>query len=174
MIGEKIFIRESNFDDCKYFARWESDPKVTEFFTIDDGKNYEDTVKEFFKRMEDYTKRQFTVCLTETGEPIGRVYISNINSNYDSLDITRIYIADPSVRGKGYGEEMLRLLLKWAFVDMGCERVTLDHFTGNIIARKLYEKIGFVREGVMRHSGKKNGKYVDLCLMSILRDEYFK
>ena len=151
MIGEKIFIRESNFDDCKYFARWESEPKVTEFFTIDDGKNYEDTVKEFFKRMEDYTKRQFTVCLTETGEPIGRVYI-----------------------GKGYGEEMLRLLLKWAFVDMGCERVTLDHFTGNIIARKLYEKIGFVSEGVMRHSGKKNGKYVDLCLMSILKDEYFK
>ena len=43
----------------------------------------------------------------------------------------------------------------------------------NKIAAKLYLKVGFSYEGIMRNAGKKDGKYVDLHLMSMLRDEYF-
>lgn len=168
----KITIRESVFDDLAYFARWESMPEVTRFFTIDDGKTYEMTVREFCERQEDKAARQFTICLAETGEPVGRIYVSRIDDRYDSLDITRIYIAEPSMRGKGYGEEALRLILKWAFEEMDCERVTLDHFTDNDVAASLYNKVGFAGEGVMRHGGKKNGKYIDMRLMSMLREEY--
>ena len=62
---------------------------------------------------------------------------------------------------------------KYAFEERNCERVTLDYFTGNLIASTLYQKVGFRNEGNMRHGGKKNGTYVDLHLMSMLRDEYF-
>ena len=41
-------------------------------------------------------------------------------------------------------------------------------------AASLYEKVGFVEEGVMRCAGKKNGKYVDLRLMSMLKEEYYR
>lgn len=174
MKSDRLYIRESIFEDCALFAKWETDEAVTRFFTIDDGRNYEEIVREFVEREGDDSQRQFTVCLPERDEAIGRIYISNINRNYDSLDITRIYIAETKNRGKGYGEEALRLVLKWAFEEMKCERVTLDHFKDNVIAASLYEKIGFVREGTMRHGGKKNGRYVDLCLMSVLKDEYFK
>ena len=63
--------------------------------------------------------------------------------------------------------------LKLAFEEMRRERVTLDHFAENEIASKLYLKTGFHYEGVMRHGGKKDGMYVDLHLMSMLREEYF-
>lgn len=146
---------------------------VTEFFTISKGRDYEEVVTEFIRRSEDADKLQLTVCLKEEEKPIGRIYISNIDDHYDSLDITRIYIADKSIRGKGLGEEALRAALALAFEEMSLERVTLDHFTDNKIASKLYLKVGFQYEGVMRHGGKKDGKYVDLHLMSMLRDEYF-
>ena len=87
-------------------------------------------------------KKEFTICLKNTDEPIGRIYISSINDHYDSLDISRIYVADPNNRGKGYGEEALRLALKWAFEKMNVERVTLDHFSDNVIANSLYKKVG--------------------------------
>jgi RimJ/RimL family protein N-acetyltransferase len=45
--------------------------------------------------------------------------------------------------------------------------------TGNEIAHNLYIKTGLKDEGCMRHGGKKNGGYVDLNLMSILKDEYY-
>ncbi len=170
---ERIFLRESTFDDCRFFAEWEQMDSVTEFFTISRGRGYEEVVTEFIKRSEDTDKLQLTVCLKEGERPIGRIYISNIDDHYDSLDITRIYIADKSIRGKGLGEEALRAALALAFEEMSLERVTLDHFTDNKIASKLYLKVGFQYEGVMRHGGKKDGKYVDLHLMSMLRDEYF-
>lgn len=169
----RLTLRKTNFDDCLLFAKWEKDPRVTKFFTISDDRNYEEIVREHFERKNDPTQVEFTICIAESGEAIGRIYISNINPHYDSLDISRIYIADTNNRGKGYGEEALRLALKWAFNEMKVERVTLDHFADNIIANNLYRKIGFVPEGKMRHAGKKNEIYVDLCLMSILKDEYF-
>lgn len=170
---ERIFLRESTFDDCRFFAEWEQMDSVTEFFTISKGRDYEEVVTEFIRRSEDTDKLQLTVCLKAGERPIGRIYISNIDDHYDSLDITRIYIADKSIRGKGLGEEALRAALLLAFEEMNLERVTLDHFTDNKIASKLYLKVGFQYEGVMRHGGKKDGKYVDLHLMSMLRDEYF-
>ncbi len=170
---ENLLLRNSSFDDCSYFAKWEVLPAVTEFFTMSKDRNYEEIVREFVTRQEDEDKIQLTICLRKDLQPIGRIYISNYSHHYDSLDITRIYIADPSLRGKGLGEEALLAALKLAFEELGCERVTLDHFTENKIAHNLYRKVGFVPEGVMRHGGKKDGQYVDLHLMSILREEYF-
>ncbi len=169
----RLYLRQSTFDDCRYFAQWEVQPAVTEFFTINEGRDYEEVVREFLGREGDETQVQFTVCLKENDQPVGRIYISRIDDHYDSLDITRIYIADPAMRGKGLGEEALRLALQYAFEERNCERVTLDYFTGNNIASTLYRKVGFKNEGNMRHGGKKNGMYVDLHLMSMLRDEYF-
>lgn len=171
---ERLYIRDTNFEDLKLFAEWEVNPAVTKFFTISDGRTYEDIVREHFEREIDKTQKEFTICLKENDVAIGRIYISSINDHYDSLDISRIYIANPETRGKGYGEEALRLALKWAFEEMNVERVTLDHFSDNVIANSLYKKVGFVSEGTMRHCGKKNGEYVDLCLMSMLKNEYLK
>ena len=174
MEGNRLFLRDTTFEDCELFSKWEINPVVTKFFTINDGRTYEEIVREHFERSEDKTQKEFTICLKESGQAIGRIYISAINDHYDSLDISRIYIADLDNRGKGYGEESLRLALKWAFDEMKVERVTLDHFSDNIIANSLYKKVGFIPEGTMRHGGKKNGQYVDLCLMSILKEEYYK
>lgn len=170
---ENIYLRLSTREDCKRFAEWEKDPAVTRFFTIDKDRSYEDVLGEYEGRIDDDTHVQFTICLRESDDMVGRIHISRIDTHYDSLDITRIYIADTGLRGKGYGKEALLCALDYAFLQRGCERVTLDFFTGNEIAASLYRKVGFVEEGVMRHGGKKDGEYVDLHLMSILRDEYF-
>ncbi|MDD6043952.1 MAG: GNAT family protein [Eubacteriaceae bacterium] len=173
MESKNIFLRETNFEDCKYFAEWECRPEVTEFFTINEGRNYEDIVTEYVRYNLDPTKKQFTITLKPEDKPIGRIYLSRINRHEDSLDITRIYIADVDNRNKGYGEEALRLVLEYAFIDLHMERVTIDHFEKNKAAAYLYDKIGFKNEGLMRNAGKKDGKYVNLQLKSMLRAEYY-
>ena len=173
LVGNNVYLRKSCFDDCQYFAVWEAKPEVNRFFTIDDGRDYQQTVREYIEREKDPQAVQWTVCAVADGRPVGRIYVSNINEHYDSLDISRIYIADTADRGKGYGREALELILRWAFDEMNEKRVTLDHFQDNHIAASLYEKTGFKREGIMRCAGKKNGRYLDLCLMSILREEFY-
>jgi len=173
MESKSLIIRETVFDDCRYFAEWENLPHVTEFFTMDEDRSYEEVVTEFVRYNLDPSKMQFTITEKPSGTPIGKIYISRIDTHDDSLDITRLYIADLDKRGKGYGEEALRMILEYAFINLHMERVTIDHFEGNKIAAALYEKIGFRNEGLMRHAGKKNGKYVNLQLKSMLRAEYY-
>ncbi|MGF6375496.1 ribosomal-protein-alanine N-acetyltransferase [Clostridiales Family XIII bacterium PM5-7] len=173
MESKNLMIRETVFDDCKYFSEWERMPEVTEFFTMDGDTMYEDVVTEFVQYGSDPTKMLFTITLKPEDKPIGKIYLSRIDMKEDSLDITRIYIADTALRGKGYGEEALRLILEFAFINLHMERVTIDHFEKNKPAASLYEKIGFTNEGLMRNAGKKNGKYVNLQLKSMLRAEYY-
>lgn len=172
MESKNLVIRPTIFSDCELFAKWESDFSVTEFFSMNSDRDYEEIVTEFINRSNDKTKLQYTICFKD-GEPIGRIYISRIDDEDDSLDITRIYIGDPEKRGKGYGEEALRTMLDYCFMNLHMERVTLDYFDGNLKALGLYEKLGFKHEGTARNAAKKDGKYYNLNLLSLLRAEYY-
>ena len=172
MESENIIIRKSIFDDCEIFTKWEQQDYIKEFLTINKERTYEEVVREFILREQDSSDEQYTIIL-KNKEPIGRVYLSKISNEFDSMDITRIYIGEKEYLGKGYGRETMELLLNYCFNVLKMERVTLDHYTGNA-AGELYLKLGFKYEGIMRNSAKKDNRYFDLHLTSMLREEYEK
>ena len=169
---ENLVIRDVCFSDYEYFARWEVDPDMTRYFSLDAGRTYEDVVTEGFAFRDDKSVADLTITAKEDGEPLGRIIITRIDCHSRSLDITKIYVGGGR-RGSGIGSESLLGLLKYLFEERGLQRVTLDYYTGNTRARDLYRKLGFVDEGIARNATCKDGKYYDLNLMSILRDEYF-
>ena len=174
METKNYLIRECKFGDYEYFAKWEIDPAVTRYLSYDEGRTYEDVVSEAYANKADDTKIDYTIVDKASGEPIGRIFISRIDSHSDSLDITKIYIGNGDYRGIGAAREVMEELLKYCFLFLHMERVTLDFYTGNEIASALYRKMGFKDEGVARNSTKKDGKYYDLNLMSMLRSEFFE
>jgi RimJ/RimL family protein N-acetyltransferase len=64
------------------------------------------------------------------------------------------------------------VLLDHAFGEMRLERVFLTVSPSNARAIRSYEKVGFSREGVLRHAYWHHGAWVDALLMSILRPEW--
>ena len=56
-------------------------------------------------------------------------------------------VVDDTIRGKGYGTEMLRLGLRYAFGILGVDKVTLGVFEGNERAHSCYRKAGFSDTG---------------------------
>ncbi|MBE6029269.1 MAG: GNAT family N-acetyltransferase [Clostridiales bacterium] len=169
---DNYIIRDVQFSDYEYFARWEVDPDMTKYFALDKDRTYEDVVTEGFAFKEDKSVIDLTITEKSTGNPLGRIIISRIEPHYKSLDITKIYIGGDR-RGQGIGREVLIGLMKYLFEELDMQRVTLDYFTGNVKAANLYRRLGFVDEGVARNACSKDGIYYDLNLMSILRDEYF-
>jgi len=105
------------------------------------------------------------------GPLIGTCQLHSINYVHRSAEL-QIRIGDISAQGMGYGTEATRLLLDFAFRDLNLHRVSLHVFANNEQAIRMYEKSGFVREGVMRKMAHINGIYVDALLMGILREEY--
>ncbi len=69
-------------------------------------------------------------------------------------------------RGQGVGEALVRSLLAWAEAHPRIEKVTLDVFATNHRAIRLYEKLGFQREGLKPRDVRLGpGRYVDVVAM---------
>lgn len=172
MESKNLIIRESLLEDCEFFACCEAKPEIAKWFSIDEGYSYEDVVNTFNARREvaGDSELQYTVTLKD-GEPIGRLY-APINRERNRIHIDWIYI-DREHQRKGYGRETIELFLNYCFNELNLEKVGIDHFVGHDIADSMYKKIGFSVEGTLRHHTKKNGVYMDLVFMSMLRDEFF-
>lgn len=171
--NQNLLIRDARFQDYEYFAQWERDPEVTRYLSFDEDRSYEDVVNEAIRDKHDETKMDLTIVDRKRDVPIGRILITRIDRHSDSLDITKLYIGAEDRRGQGCGEEVMRILLEYFFTFMHMERISLDYYTGNKAAQNLYEKLGFTGEGIARNATKKNGRYYDLNLMSMLRSEFF-
>ena len=59
-------------------------------------------------------------------------------------------VVDSAARGKGYGAQMLRLGLTYAFEFLGAEKVTIGVFENNAIAHSCYQKVGFADVGITK------------------------
>ena len=99
---------------------------------------------------------------------LGYLILAGLKDPNQSIELKRIVITD---KGKGYGSQALRLVLKHAFEELEAHRVWLDVKHYNQRAKKLYEAHGFVVEKVLRECLKTEEGY-DLIIMSVLRQSY--
>ncbi len=83
-----------------------------------------------------------------------------------------IMIGDKSCWNQGYGTEAVRLLVQHGFHTLNLNRIYLRVLENNPRAIRAYEKAGFTHEGRQRQAEFKDGQFVDLLVMSILKEEF--
>lgn len=115
----------------------------------------------------------FGIHLHETNKLIGSCQLHGIHQIHRSAEL-QIRLGDISERGHGYGSDAVRLLLDFGFKDLNLNRIYLHVFPANVAAIKTYEKTGFKHEGLLRQSAFIDNNYVDMIIMSILREDYVK
>jgi RimJ/RimL family protein N-acetyltransferase len=102
---------------------------------------------------------------------VGFIAIHGIEWNNQAGELS-IGIGDPADWDRGYGSEAMQMMLRYAFNELNLYRVGLNTISYNERAIRVYERAGFVREGVQRSFGQRDGRRYDLILMSILQDEW--
>ncbi|QIR70640.1 GNAT family N-acetyltransferase [Kocuria sp. KD4] len=85
---------------------------------------------------------------------------------------TYAIVIGPDFVGRGYGTDATKVMLRYAFQELGAHKVELQTWAYNTRARRAYEKAGFVTEGVRRAAAFHNGAFHDEIQMGILVDEY--
>lgn len=113
----------------------------------------------------------FGIRLVRSGKLIGSCQLHSVSPVHRTAEL-QIRIGEQDKLRRGYGTEALRLLLKFAFHDLNLHRVYLHVFERNVPAIRTYEKIGFMREGLLRSAAHIDGKYVNVVVMGILQNEF--
>lgn len=99
---------------------------------------------------------------------IGHIELNNIDYRNQAATVSKVLVGDPALRGQGYGEQMLRALVKIAFEELQLHRLQLFVFDFNEPAIRCYQKVGFVQEGHLRDYRKVQNGYWSSILMSLL------
>lgn len=84
-----------------------------------------------------------------------------------------LYImVNPSRLRQGIGRASVRWLCAYGFQFLGLRRIYLYTLGSNNPAQKLYEGLGFAREGWLRQHHCHMGVYVDRCIYGLLREDW--
>ncbi len=101
---------------------------------------------------------------------LGYIQLTEIHPVFRSA-VVGIVIGDPANRGKGYGQEALRLCIGFCWKDLNLQRLSLLIVGDNEPALRAYRKAGFEREGVFRRAVFADGAYKDASVMGLLRND---
>jgi RimJ/RimL family protein N-acetyltransferase len=109
----------------------------------------------------------------EAQVPIGIVSLrtQSAGKSQHRASLLSIAVSAP-YQGKGYGAEAISWALDWAFRFGNLHRVGLDVFSFNHRAIRLYERLGFVKEGVTREVIWFDRKWHDLVCYAMLESEW--
>jgi RimJ/RimL family protein N-acetyltransferase len=77
----------------------------------------------------------------------------------------------PEFRGRGYGSEVQRLLVRYLFAHTQVNRIEATTEITNVAEQRALEKAGFIREGVLRGTTFRQGRWHDQVIYSVLRNE---
>jgi RimJ/RimL family protein N-acetyltransferase len=83
-----------------------------------------------------------------------------------------IFLGGSEEWGKGYGQEATRLIVGYGFDALLLNRVWLHVHADNARGIHAYEKVGFRREGLLREATYRDGRFVDVVAMAVLRAEW--
>jgi len=138
-----------------------------------------DTISQdsWMQRISDDIKiRMYTIQHEKAFEDHGTSYhtiglcgFTGITPTHNTAEFS-IYI-DPDCQKKGYATAALKTLIRHGFEDLNFNRIWGETFDANP-GIKLYEKLGFKKEGTLRETYYKQGNYINSHIYSILKKDF--
>jgi RimJ/RimL family protein N-acetyltransferase len=93
--------------------------------------------------------------------------VGGVNLRFCDFQIAEAsYFLRASARGRGFATRAVRLVARWAFDELGIERIELRAHPENVSSQRVAERAGFSREGLERSRGWPDGTRFDSILFS--------
>ena len=167
--GERVVLRPLAVEDAEAFqaAQDEESRRFTgtrRTFTVAELRDWATTRAAASDRLD------LAIVERGTGTWLGELAINDWSPDDHSCNF-RIALA-PAGRDRGFGTEATRLIIDHVFTNLPIHRISLDVFDFNPRAAHVYERAGFVREGLLRDTLHWDGEYHSSIMMSILRPDW--
>jgi RimJ/RimL family protein N-acetyltransferase len=118
-------------------------------------------------RQDHHDRADWAIVRLADDVVLGEVVLNELDAHNASVSF-RISLVGPQVFGRGYGTEATQLVVNHAFDVAGLHRIQLEVYDFNPRAQRVYEKCGFIREGLHRDALHWDGQWHDAIFMSIL------
>jgi RimJ/RimL family protein N-acetyltransferase len=171
--GERVALTTPRLEDMLLFPQWVADARVNRFLNLSNPPS-EESERDYYAHMAvSPNDVAWSISVVEDGElrVIGNTGLHRINWR-DRNAVSGIIIGVPEYWGQGIGGEVMRLRTRYAFEELGLEKVMTEIFLENEASRRAAMSAGYREVGIRRRHKWRAGRWHDLWLAEVLRDDW--
>ena len=170
---DRLVLRPYTLDDCAELTRVIGRPEIYETtlniphpYTEDDARTYISGNEEARAKDQDFP---CAMTLKDTDAIIGGCGLI-VNSRFECAEMG--YWIAVEHWGKGYATEAAKAIIRHGFDVLNLNCIEAHHFITNPASGRVLTKAGMNFEGRLRQRVKKDGRFLDIDMYSIIRSEY--
>jgi RimJ/RimL family protein N-acetyltransferase len=165
-----IRLRPLAESDLTVLYRWYQDPELWSHLVGSFQARDEREAITFMRRWLDNPSSDVRLAIDDEDRLIGQIAFTGLKDDEAEL---HIFLGEASERGQGKGGAATRLGLSYAFQELGLKRVVLRVLQRNLVARRLYDQLGFE---ILKPPGhvEKDGVMVEWLAMGLSADKFIQ
>ena len=175
IMGKSVYFRAFEEEDIDSIYDWKNDDELNAMTVGLNRKICRDDVAAWVRSKMPHNPYEtfWAICSIETKKIIGYAQLTQIHYINSSANFSGIVIGDKNYHSGLPWLETYLFIMEYAFERLGLNRLygssILGHKQSNAIGPILF----WTREGVARQAVFKNGKFYDMKISSLLKNEYF-
>lgn len=170
--GKKVLLRAMEIEDSEFIQNMFNNPEIEGLVT---GWSFPLSLysqRKWYENHHSSCEYRFIIQTINDGRSIGVATLTDIDwKNRNAFHGMKI--SATSDRGNGYGTDTVMAIMRYAFDELGLNRLDGSWFPDNIPSKNMYLRCGWKEEGIRRKHVYKNGKYKDVVISGILAEEYY-
>ena len=163
--GRNVNLRVAEKEDLPLLSEWFNSPEFAGRYIPLDAQESKTDIEKRYEKLG--SEKAWFLILKKDGNRIGfftmGMGVFGWQIGYDLIT---------SERGKGYCTEAIQLAVDYLFMSKDIVRIQAGTFTENVASQRVLEKAGFEREGLLRKALFMWGKWADMYIYSIIREEW--
>jgi [ribosomal protein S5]-alanine N-acetyltransferase len=170
---ERLVLRQVTKDDAEDIFKYLSDKSVMKYYGMDPFKSLDDALEEIYWYQSIFDKNtgiRWGITLKGQERVVGTCGFLNLVPQHYRSDIG--FELSKDFWGQGIAGEALEEVIKYGFEQLNLQRIQALIEPPNSSSQKLVERQGFIKEGRLRNYEFSCGKFDDLFIYSILKQDF--
>ena len=165
----EVALRQATEGDVPFLSALAADPSVEPFLMPGAGKP-EDLRALITRDGGEAGLLGLLVIESSGGGRVGGLALQVRFERSRICELSRLMVS-PERRRAGVASGAVRLACHHALIDRGMHRVQAEVYGDNLAAQRLFEHVGFVREGTRRSAYWRRERWLDGVLYGLLAEE---
>ena len=169
----RLILRRIEMRDAKDIFAYSKDPEVARHVLwsaqkeLSEAKEY---CRYMMRRYRSDEPSSWGIIDKQTDTLVGTIGYMDYNEDNGCVEVG--YSLAKWMWNGGYMTEALHRVIGYTFESMDVNRIEAQHELQNPASGRVMEKCGMRKEGVLRQRLYNKGKYVDVALYAMIRDDY--
>lgn len=171
--GKKVTLRAIEADDLDLLQKWSNDPEINYLLGGWHFPSSSQDQDKWFKSLSlNSTNQRFAIVCESLGL-IGMANLVSINWK-DRNAFHGMLLGNEATRGKGYGTDTIMAINRYAFEELGLERLDTTMISNNEASIGVYtKKCGWKIEGEKKNVYFRKNRWWNQIIAGITKEDYF-